>query len=177
MTKNVKEINPIEAIRNSLVSREGESLFDTESKKFRNPIYGIEMFLPDCYGTDKSIIRQLLGNFGAYASSLFSSDVDAVMVDDRIADKIESGDSDSEINKLCDVVGQSAGTLLFVRESWFIAWAKDRVSKSPDKSSKELLNLIGDDENNVDKKVSDLSYIESSPIGSIDDSYEQFELF
>lgn len=177
MAKNGKEINPIEAIRNSLVSREGEALFDIESNKLRNPVYGIEMFLPDCYGTDKSIIRQLLGNFGAYASSLFSSDVDAVMVDDRLADKIESGDSDSEINKLCDVVGQSAGTLLFVRESWFIAWSKDRVCKYPDKSSKELLNQIGDGENDVVKKVSELSHIESSPVGNIDDSFEQFELF
>ena len=142
MAKNQKKINPEDAIRQSLVTHEADFLVDKDSGNHRNLFYGLEMYVPDCYGTDKGVVRQLLGNFGCYANAGFSNDVQTVMLDDRVADSIMSGNLDIDTKSLCKTVGKRADSLMFVRESSFLKWASDRVKMFPDRSSIELLDIL-----------------------------------
>ena len=185
MAKNQKKINPEDAIRQSLVTHEADFLVDKESRLHRNLFYGLEMYVPDCYATDKSVVRQLLGNFGAYANTVFSNDVIVVMLDDRLCDAFETGNSDSATEAVCKTVGQKAASVMMLRESMFVEWAIDRVGKFPDKSTISLLEMYAG--KSVCKPVEEIAdaYMDASGMSSAESSLdtdrkfsqEQFELF
>ena len=185
MARNQKKIKPEDAIRQSLGTHEADFLVDNENRIFRNLFYGLEMYVPDCYGTDKTVVRQLLGNFGAYANTVFSNDVTVVMLDDRLCDAFESGNADSDTDAVCRTVGEKAASVMILRESKFIEWTICRASKFPDKSTISLLWMYGvktvfEQHEKPADEVVDASAVNSAESSLGTDrkfTQEQFELF
>lgn len=107
-----------------------------------NPIYGLEIFVPNRPNTDMSIIRQLIGNLGGYANAEYFDDTNVVMLGDSTLQKLELGVKDEVIISIENQYNKSNTKMFniqFTSESDFINWVKARMEKYPDESTIALL--------------------------------------
>lgn len=107
-----------------------------------NPIYGMEIFVPNRSNTDMGIIRQLIGNFGGYANADYYDDTNVVMLGDSTLEKLKEGIKDDVIVDIENKYNKSNTKMFnvqFTSESDFIIWVKARMAKYPDKSTIALL--------------------------------------
>ena len=108
-----------------------------------NPIYGMEIYVPNRPGMDMGIIRQLIGNLGGYANSRYFDDTNVVMLGESTLQKLEQGIKDEVILDIENSYNKSNTKMFniqFTSERDFIAWVKARVEKYPDESTIALLN-------------------------------------
>lgn len=107
-----------------------------------NPIYGLEIFVPNRPNTDMSIIRQLIGNLGGYANAEYFDDTNVVMLGDSTLKNLELGIKDEVILMIESQYNKSSTKMFniqFTSESDFINWVKARMEKYPDESTITLL--------------------------------------
>lgn len=107
-----------------------------------NPIYGLEIYVPNRPNTDMSIIRQLIGNLGGYANAEYFDDTNVVMLGDFTLKKLEQGVKDEVILSIENQYNKSNTKMFniqFTSEKDFITWVKARMDKYPDESTIALL--------------------------------------
>ena len=111
-----------------------------------NPIYGMEIFVPNRPNTDMGIIRQIIGNFGGYANPEYYDDTNVIMLSDETLKLLEQGIKDDVIIQIENHYIESSAKIFniqFTSESDFISWVKKRVEKYPDDSTIALLEKYG----------------------------------
>ena len=109
-----------------------------------NPIYGMEIYIPDRPNTDMGIIRQIIGNFGGYANVEYYDETNVVMLSEDTLRLLEKGAKDDVITKIEKIYNESSAKLFniqFTSETDFICWVKKRLEKFPDESTIALLNI------------------------------------
>lgn len=107
-----------------------------------NPIYGMEIFVPNKSQTDMGILRQIIGNFGGYANTEYFDDTNIVMLSEETLRQLEHGIKDDVITTIEKQYNESPAkffNIQFTCESDFISWVKKRLEKFPDESSITLL--------------------------------------
>ncbi len=107
-----------------------------------NPIYGMEIFVPNRPNADMCIIRQLIGNFGGYANADYYDDTNIIMLSGETLRLLEQGLKDDVIKQIEAQYNQSSTKMFniqFTSEPEFILWVKKRMEKFPDESTMELL--------------------------------------
>lgn len=107
-----------------------------------NPIYGMEIFVPNRPNADMGIIRQLIGNFGGYANTDYYDDTNIIMLSGETLGLLEQGIKDDVIKQIETQYNQSSTKMFniqFTSEPDFISWVKKRMEKFPDESTMELL--------------------------------------
>lgn len=107
-----------------------------------NPIYGMEIFVPNRPNADMGIIRQLIGNFGGYANADYYDDTNIIMLSGETLRLLEQGLKDDVIKQIEAQYNQSSTKMFniqFTSEPDFILWVKKRMEKFPDESTMELL--------------------------------------
>lgn len=108
-----------------------------------NPIYGMEIYVPDRPDTDMGVIRQMIGNFGGYANTEYYDETNVVMLSEDTLRLLEQGIKDDVITKIEKTYNESSTKMFniqFTSESDFIAWVKRRMKEYPDESTIALLN-------------------------------------
>lgn len=107
-----------------------------------NPIYGMEIFVPNRPNTDMGVIRQLIGNFGGYANPEYYDDTNVIMLGEDTMRKLEQGIKDDIIVQIENQYNSSSAKMFniqFTSESDFIGWVRKRMEKYPDESTIALL--------------------------------------
>ena len=107
-----------------------------------NPIYGMEIFVPNRPNADMGIIRQLIGNFGGYANADYYDDTNIIMLSGETLRLLEQGLKDDVIKQIEAQYNQSSTKMFniqFTSEPDFILWVKKRMEKFPDESTMESL--------------------------------------
>ena len=107
-----------------------------------NPIYGMEIFVPNRPNTDMGIIRQLIGNYGGYANPEYYDDTNVIMLSDETLKLLEEGIKDDVITQIENHYIESSAKIFniqFTSESDFISWVKKRLEMYPDESTSALL--------------------------------------
>lgn len=107
-----------------------------------NPVYGLEIFVPNRPNKDMGIIRQLIGNFGGYANPEYYDDTNVIMLSDETLRLLEQGVKDDIIIQIENQYNNSSAKMFniqFTCESDFISWVKKRLEKYPDDSTIALL--------------------------------------
>lgn len=107
-----------------------------------NPIYGMEIFVPNRPNTDMGIIRQIIGNFGGYANTEYFDETNVVMLSKETLRLMEQGIKDDVITTIEKQYNESSAkffNIQFTSEPDFIAWVKKRMKKFPDVSTMALL--------------------------------------
>ena len=107
-----------------------------------NPIYGMEIYVPNHPNTDMSIIRQLIGNLGGYANTEYFDDTNVIMLSEETLRLLKQGIKDEVITTIEKQYNESSAkffNIQFTSELDFISWVKKRLKKFPDKSTIELL--------------------------------------
>ena len=107
-----------------------------------NPIYGMEIFVPNRPNTDMGIIRQLIGNYGGYANPEYYDDTNVIMLSDETLKLLEEGIKDDVITQIENHYIESSAKIFniqFTSESDFISWVKKRLEMYPDDSTIALL--------------------------------------
>ncbi len=107
-----------------------------------NPIYGMEIYVPNRPNTDMSILRQIIGNFGGYANTEYFDETNVVMLSEKTLHLLEQGIKDdviSQIERKYNLSSTKMFNIQFTSEPDFIAWVKKRLERSPDKSTMKLL--------------------------------------
>ena len=108
-----------------------------------NPIYGLEIYVPNRLDVDIDVIRQLIGNWGGYANAEYFEDTNVVMLGESTLQKLEQGIKDDVILGIENSYNKSNTKMFniqFTSERDFIAWVKARMEKYPDESTIALLN-------------------------------------
>lgn len=108
-----------------------------------NPIYGLEIYVPNRLDVDIDVIRQLIGNLGGYANAEYFEDTNVVMLGESTLQKLEQGIKDDVILGIENGYNKSNTKMFniqFTSERDFIAWVKARMEKYPDESTIALLN-------------------------------------
>ena len=108
-----------------------------------NPIYGLEIYVPNRLDVDIDVIRQLIGNVGGYANAEYFEDTNVVMLGESTLQKLEQGIKDDVILGIENSYNKSNTKMFniqFTSERDFIAWVKARMEKYPDESTIALLN-------------------------------------
>lgn len=114
--------------------------YDPECRS--NPITRQEIYVPDFPGVDMNVIRQLIGNLGGYANKEFFDETNIVMLSDSTLEKLKQGIKDDVILGIENRYNNSNSKIFniqFTSESDFINWAKIRMDKFSDESSKVLM--------------------------------------
>jgi hypothetical protein len=109
-----------------------------------NPIYGMEIYVPDRPNKDMGILRQIIGNFGGYANTEYADETNVVMLSEETLHLLEQGIKDNVITQIEKQYNQSSTKMFniqFTSEPDFIAWVKKRLAKFPDESSMKLLEV------------------------------------
>lgn len=107
-----------------------------------NPIYGMEIYVPNRPDADMSIIRQIIGNFGGYANPEYYDDTSVIMLSEKTLRLLEKGVKDDIINMIEKQYNEGSAKMFniqFTSESDFILWVKKRLEKFPDESTMQLL--------------------------------------
>ena len=107
-----------------------------------NPIYGMEIYVPNRPNTDMSIIRQLIGNLGGYANAEYFDDTNVIMLSEETLRLLKQGIKDEVITTIEKQYNESSAkffNIQFTSEPDFISWVKKRLEKFPDKSTIALL--------------------------------------
>jgi len=108
-----------------------------------NPIYGLEIYVPNRPNADMSIIRQLIGNLGGYANAEYFDDTNIVMLGDSTLKNLEQGIKDEVILSIENHYNKSNTKMFniqFTSESDFINWVNERMKNYPDESTIRLLD-------------------------------------
>ena len=108
-----------------------------------NPIYGLEIYVPQRANADMGIIRQLIGNFGGYANPEYYDETNVIMLGEETLRLLEQGIKDDVIKQIETQYNKSSAKMFniqFTSEPDFIAWVKKRLDKFPDESTISLLN-------------------------------------
>lgn len=108
-----------------------------------NPIYGMEIYVPNKSNTDMGILRQLIGNFGGYANPEFYDDTSVIMLSEETLRLLEQGIKDDVIIQIEQQYNGSSAKMFniqFTSEPDFISWIKKRMQKFPDESTLALLD-------------------------------------
>ena len=108
-----------------------------------NPIYGMEIYVPNRPNTDMGVIRQIIGNFGGYANADYFDDTNVIMLGKETLDKLKQGIKDDVITQIETQYNNSFTKMFniqFTSEPDFIAWVKKRLDKFPDESTLTLLD-------------------------------------
>ena len=109
-----------------------------------NPIYGMEIYVPNKSNTDMGILRQLIGNFGGYANPEFYDDTSVIMLSEETLRLLEQGIKDDVIIQIEKQYNGSSAKMFniqFTSEPDFISWIKKRMQKFPDESTMKLLEI------------------------------------
>ena len=109
-----------------------------------NPIYGLEMYVPDIAGVNMGVFRQMIGNFGGYANVEYNDETNVVMLGDETLRKLERGEKDDVILQIESCYNNSSSLMFnvqFTCESDFVNWVKLRVEKYDDEITRELLDV------------------------------------
>lgn len=107
-----------------------------------NPIYGMEIYVPNRTNKDMRILRQIIGNFGGYANTEYFNETNVVMLSEETLRLLEQGIKDDVITNIENLYNESSTKIFniqFTSEQDFIGWVKKRLEKSPDESTKALL--------------------------------------
>lgn len=107
-----------------------------------NPIYGMEIYVPNRPSTDMNAIRQIIGNLGGYANADYFDDTNVVMLGDSTLQKLEQGIKDDVILDIENQYNKSGAKMFniqFTSERDFVTWVKARMEKYPDESTIALL--------------------------------------
>ena len=107
-----------------------------------NPIYGMEIFVPDRPNTDMSLLRQIIGNFGGYANTKYFDETNVVMLSANTLQLLEQGAKDEVITDIEEQYNASSAKIFniqFTSEPDFINWVKQRMEKFPDESTIALM--------------------------------------
>lgn len=107
-----------------------------------NPIYGMEIYVPNHPNTDMGVIRQIIGNFGGYANAEYFDDTNVIMLGEDTLDKLKQGIKDDVITQIETQYNNSPAKMFniqFTSEPDFISWVKKRMEKYPDESTLSLL--------------------------------------
>lgn len=107
-----------------------------------NPIYGLEIYVPQRPNADMGVICQLIGNFGGYANPEYYDETNVIMLGEETLKKLEQGIKDEIIIKIEKQYNQSSAKMFniqFTSEPDFIAWVKKRLVKYPDESTMKIL--------------------------------------
>lgn len=107
-----------------------------------NPIYGMEIYVPNKPHTDMGILRQIIGNFGGYANSEYFDETNVVMLSEETLLLLQQGGKDEIIANIEKQYNESSAkffNIQFTSESDFVAWVKKSLEKFPDKSTMKLL--------------------------------------
>ena len=109
-----------------------------------NPIYGMEIYVPNRSNTDMSILRQIIGNFGGYANTDYFDETNVIMLSEETLRQLEQGIKDDVITQIENKYNQSSSKMFniqFTSEPDFITWVKKRLEKFPDESTMKLLEM------------------------------------
>lgn len=107
-----------------------------------NPIYGMEIYVPDKTDTDMGIVRQIIGNYGGYANPEYYEDTNVIMLSDETLSLLEQGIKDDVITRIETQYNESSAKMFniqFTSESDFLDWVRKRVERFPDESTIALL--------------------------------------
>ena len=107
-----------------------------------NPIYGLEIYVPQRSNGNMGVICQLIGNFGGYANPEYYDETNVIMLGEETLKKLEQGIKDEIIIQIEKQYNQSSAKMFniqFTSEPDFIAWVKTRLEKFPDESTMKLL--------------------------------------
>ena len=107
-----------------------------------NPIYGMEIYVPDRPNTDMGVLRQIIGNYGGYANAEYFDDTNVIMLSAETLRQLEVGVKDDVIRNIEKLYNESSAmffNIQFTSEPDFIAWVKKRMEKYPDESTMALL--------------------------------------
>ena len=107
-----------------------------------NPIYGMEIYVPDRPNKDMGIIRQIIGNFGGYANREYFDDTNVIMLSAESLRLLEQGIKDDVITDIEKQYNESSAkffNIQFTSEPDFISWVKRRLEKFPDENTNKLL--------------------------------------
>ena len=107
-----------------------------------NPIYGMEIYVPDRADKDIGILRQIIGNFGGYANREYFDDTNVVMLSEMTLRLLEQGIKDDVIAKIEKEYNEGSAMMFniqFTSEKDFITWVKKRLEKFPNESTTALL--------------------------------------
>lgn len=116
-----------------------------------NPIYGLEIYVPQRSNADMGVICQLIGNFGGYANPEYYDETNVIMLGEETLKKLEQGIKDEIIIQIEEQYNQSSAKMFniqFTSEPDFISWVKKRMEKYPDESTKRLLEKFENNNNN-----------------------------
>lgn len=108
-----------------------------------NPIYGMEIYVPNRSNADMGILRQIIGNFGGYANTDYFDETNVIMLSEETLRQLKQGVKDDVITQIEEKYNQSSAKMFniqFTSEPDFIAWVKKRLEKFPDESTIALLN-------------------------------------
>lgn len=107
-----------------------------------NPIYGLEIYVPQRPNADMGVICQLIGNFGGYANPEYYDETNVIMLGEETLKKLEQGIKDEIIIQVEKQYNRSSAKMFniqFTSEPDFIAWVKKRLVKYPDESTMKIL--------------------------------------
>lgn len=110
-----------------------------------NPIYGLEIFVPNMPNTDMGIIRQLIGNFGGYANPEYYDDTNVIMLSEDTLRLLKQGVKDDVITQIENHYNKSTAKMFniqFTSEADFVSWVRRRMENFPDESTIELLEKL-----------------------------------
>lgn len=108
-----------------------------------NPIYGMEIYVPNKENKDMGVLRQIIGNFGGYANTEYLDETNVIMLSERTLTLLKQGIKDDIITSIENQYVKSSAKIFniqFTSETEFISWVKKRLGKYPDESTKSLLS-------------------------------------
>lgn len=107
-----------------------------------NPIYGMEIYVPNRPNKDMGVLRQIIGNFGGYANTEYFDETNVVMLSEETLRQLEQGSKDDVIINIEKQYNESSAkffNIQFTSVPDFICWVKKRLEKYPDESTMILL--------------------------------------
>ena len=107
-----------------------------------NPIYGMEIYVPNRPNTDMGALRQIIGNYGGYANAEYFDETNVIMLGEDTLRLLKQGIKDDVIIQIEKQYNEGSAKMFniqFTSESDFISWVKGRLEKYPDKSTIALL--------------------------------------
>ena len=108
-----------------------------------NPIYGLEIYVPNRTNKDMSVLRQIIGNFGGYANTEYFNETNVVMLSEETLRLLEQGIKDDVITNIEKQYNENSTkffNIQFTSEPDFICWVKKRLEKYHDESTKALVD-------------------------------------
>lgn len=109
-----------------------------------NPIYGMEIFVPNRPDTNMGILRQIIGNFGGYANTEFFVETNVIMLSAKTLQLLKQGVKDEVITEIERQYNTSTANFFnsqFTSEPDFINWVRQRMKIFPEESTLKLLEI------------------------------------